>query len=408
MVQSTQCLSCTSKSLEKVLDLGTTPLANRFIRPEDLGQAEPRFELAWLFCSDCGLVQLSELVDPEILFAHYLYMTGWSSTMKAHHERLARHHVQLGALNASSLVVDIASNDGSLLREFQQHGVQVLGVEPARNLAEVAREQGVETVSVFFDAEQARSLREERGAAACACANNVFAHVPAPGSFVEGMRILTEPEGFVSVEVPYLVPLLDKLEYDTVYHEHMSYFSIRALAHLFERAGLAIFDLQHVAVHGGTVRVLARAGSGHADCVRDALDEERARGLEDVSTYLAFAERVAENKRALRRTLEDLRSAGKRVAAYGAPAKGNTLLNTCAIGTDLVEYTVDKNPLKVGTLTPGMHLPVKEHSFLAEDQPDVALILPWNLRDEIVEQEAAFRAKGGQFLVPIPEPQLLT
>ena len=407
MASVTACLSCGARAPEPVLSLGLSPLANRYLTAAELAQPEPRFPLELLFCSGCGLLQLSEHVDPEVLFGHYLYLTGMSATMARHHEELAQSHGQRLGLAARDLVVDVASNDGSLLGHFARLGVRTLGVEPARNLAERSRAAGIATECVFFGEHAAVTLRHRHGMARLLTANNVLAHVPDLGGFLRGVRTLIEPDGVASIEVPYLVPMLHKLEYDTIYHEHLSYFSVRALASAFERAGLAIFDLVSLPIHGGTVRVLARAGSSHGTPVVHARAFERQNGLEDPATYHGFARRVAGNRDALLALLRDLRRQGARIAAYGAPAKGNTLLNYCGIGTDLVEYTVDKSPLKAGRFTPGMHLPIKPQPFLEQDRPDYCLILPWNLTDEIVAQEAGYRRKGGRFLVPIPEPRIL-
>ena len=408
MSRSHACLSCGSSALELVLDLGRTPLANSNLRAEDLGKPEPSYPLELLFCLECGLLQLSELVPPEILFSSYVYVTGTSSTMVAHLRAFADAAIRRFDLGARDLVVEIASNDGTLLEAFVQRGVRGLGVEPAANLVELARNRGVESVARFFSEPLARELRAERGPAALVCGNNVLAHVPDLPGVLAGCRILTEPAGVVSIEVPYLVPMLERLEYDTIYHEHLSYFSVRALAGAFARAGLAIFDVQELPVHGGSLRILARAGVRHGEVAEGFVRREEERGLEELETYRAFARAVEKNRRDLVALLRSLRAAKKRVAAYGAPAKGNTLLNTCGIGTDLVEYTVDKNPLKVGSYTPGMHLPIRPVPFLAQDRPDHALILPWNIAAEIVEQERAYRAKGGSFLVPIPEPMILS
>jgi len=408
---SPACLNCGSTEREPVLDLGATPLANSNVRAEDLDKAEARYPLALLFCRVCGLVQLSELVPPEVLFSDYVYMTGASSTMVAHFHAWAAAAVRRFGLGPKDLVVELASNDGTLLAGFLAQGVRVLGVEPAANLCAVAREKGVESLPRFFSEAEARSLRAERGPAALVCGNNVLAHVPDLPGVLAGCRILTEPAGAVSIEVPWLLHLVERLEYDTVYHEHLSYFSVGALADAFARAGLAIFDLEELSVHGGSLRVLARARaggeSGHGDALTPFLARERALGLERAETYHAFARRVAANREALRTRLAAWKAEGRRVAAYGAPAKGNTLLNYCGIGTELVEYTVDKNPLKVGTYTPGSHLPIREVAVLAQDRPDYALILPWNLSAEIVRQESLYRERGGRFLVPIPEPRVL-
>jgi hypothetical protein len=408
MARSRACIACGSSERELVLDLGETPLANANVHERDLAKPEARYPLQLYYCRGCGLVQLSEIVPPEVLFADYVYLTGASATMVAHLRAFAHEATRRFGLSRRDLVVEIASNDGTLLRAFGELGVRTLGVEPAENLVELARESGVESVARFFSAELARELRAERGPAALLAGNNVLAHVPDLSGVLEGARLLTEPAGVVSIEVPYLVHLLDRLEYDTIYHEHLSYFSVRALAQAFARAGLAIFEVQPLSVHGGSLRILARAGTEHATAVSELIERERARGLEELETYHAFARKVAENRRALVGLLRELRAQGRRIAAYGAPAKGNTLLNTCGIGTDLVEYTVDKNPLKVGSYTPGMHIPIRPVEFLAQDRPDHALILPWNLAAEILEQERLYREKGGQFLVPIPEPRILT
>jgi SAM-dependent methyltransferase len=407
MSASPACLNCGSKERERVLDLGSTPLANANVRREDLAAPEPRFPLQLLFCRSCTLVQLSELVPPEVLFSDYAYMTGASTTMVAHFADFAQEAVRRFQLGPRELVVEVASNDGTLLAAFRKHGVRVLGVEPGANLCEVAAQKGVECVARFFSEDEAQRLRAARGPAALLCGNNVLAHVPDLSGVLRGCRALVEPAGVVSIEVPWLLHLVERLEYDTVYHEHLSYFSAGALADAFARAGLAIFDLQELSVHGGSLRVLARAGRGHGPALAPFLERERALGLERAETYHVFARRVAANQAAVRALLERFRREGKRVAAYGAPAKGNTLLNSCGIGTELIEYTVDKNPLKVGRYTPGAHLPIREVSTLASDRPDYALILPWNIAGEIVQQEALFRAAGGRFLVPIPEPKVL-
>lgn len=407
MSASPACLACGSTRRERVLDLGSTPLANANVRPENAAKPEARYPLELLFCLDCALVQLSELVPPEILFSDYCYMTGASSTMVAHFGAFAAAAAKRFGLGAKDLVVEVASNDGTLLAAFLKNGTRVLGVEPAANLCQVAAEKGVESLPRFFGTSVARELRAERGPAAMVCANNVLAHVPDLPGVLLGMRLLTEPAGVVSIEFPWLYRLVEHLEYDTVYHEHLSYFSIVALEKAFARAGLAIFDIEELSVHGGSLRVLARAGKEHGPRVAELVARERALGLDRAAGFHAFAKRVAANKTALRALLTGLKQDGKRIAAYGAPAKGNTLLNYCGVSTDLVEYTVDKNPLKVGCLTPGARLPIRPVSVLAEDRPDYALILPWNIAPEIVTQERLYRERGGRFLVPIPEPKAL-
>jgi SAM-dependent methyltransferase len=403
----TRCLSCGGLDLRRVLSLGATPLANSFVDPGRAAEPEARYPLELVFCAGCALLQLSERVDPAILFRDYVYMTGTSSTMARHHESLASAHVARLSLGEESLVVDIASNDGSLLKAFAGKGVRTLGIEPAANLARVARDAGIDTIDRFFDVDCALSVVADFGHADLVCANNVLAHVPDLGGFLKGCRLLLGTSGVLSVEVPWLAPLVENLEYDTIYHEHLSYFSVLALRAAFSRAGLAIFDLEHLPVHGGTVRVLARPGQSFGAIVDETCALERQRGLDRAATFLEFAARVERSRAELRALLKSLKKQGRRVAAYGAPAKGNTLLNTCGIGPDLVEYTVDRNPLKVGKLTPGMRIPVMSRDRLDADPPDYLLILPWNLTDEIMQQESEFRRKGGRFVIPIPEPRVV-
>lgn len=407
-VRPSTCLVCGGEDRPLVLDLGSTPLANAFVKEEDLAAPEASYPLELLFCQTCGLMQLSEVVPPEILFADYIYMSGTSATIVEHNRALSAMHRDDLGLGSDDLVVEIASNDGSLLSAFQPYGVQVLGVEPAANLAAMANERGVRTTNRFFDRAAAEELREEYGRASLICANNVLAHVADPVGFLSGCRELTEPGGVTSIEVPHLMTLLDGLEYDTIYHEHLSYFSVRALAEAFGRAGLAIFDVQEIPIHGGSVRVLARPGTGHGDVVESLEERERQRGMDQVATWTRFADAVARSKTRLLETLDQHLREGHRVAAYGAPAKGNTLLNYCGIGPDRVAYTVDRNEMKVGRYTPGTHIPVLETAHLRADRPDVTLILPWNIAAEIRRQEDAYVRSGGRFMIPLPEPTELT
>jgi hypothetical protein len=403
-----RCLSCGSDDLAMVLSLGSTPLANAFVDPRKKDAPEPSYPLELWFCGSCFLLQLAERVPPEILFKDYVYMTGTSKTMERHHEALVLAHVRRLGLGEESLVVDIASNDGSLLKVFARQGARTLGIEPASNLARIARDAGIDTIDRFFDVSCALSVVADYGNADLVCANNVLAHVPDLHGFLTGCRTLLGTSGMLSVEVPYLAPLVDHLEYDTVYHEHLSYFSVLALDNAFRRAGLGIVDIEHVPVHGGTVRVLARPGREAGTAVVEHCRAERARGFDRAATFHEFAARVEKNKAALVALLHGLRKEGRRIAAYGAPAKGNTLLNYCGLGADVIEYTVDRNPLKVGKLTPGRHIPVHPRERLDTNAPDYLLILPWNLTDEIMEQESAYRKRGGRFVIPIPEPRVVS
>ena len=356
------------------------------------------------------MVQLADVIDPELLFRNYLYVTGTSDTIAEHNVRYAAAVVELVGLGADDLVVEAASNDGSLLRCFQTHGVRTLGIEPATNIAEQARAAGVETVNRFFEPECAADVRAEHGPAKVVIGNNVLAHVDTPVDFLRAARALISSDGYVIVEVPQLREFVERLEYDTVYHEHLSYFSVTSLMRVCEEAGLCVERIDHVPVHGGSVRMYAapvEALAEHGAAVRALADEERDEGLTSIERFRRFATDVQANREALLALLTRLKAEGKTVAGYGAPAKGNTLLNYCGIGTDLLPYTVDKSPLKVGLYTPGSHIPVLPVETLLERRPDYVLILAWNFADEIVRQQAEYARRGGRFIVPLPEPRVV-
>ncbi len=404
------CRVCGGRALESILSLGPSPLANSFLRSPDQFASEARYPLDLYFCSTCSLLQLLDVVNPEVLFRHYLYVTGTSTTMAAHNHEYARRVVEVLDLRAGDLVAEAASNDGSLLRCFREHGVATLGIEPARNLAAMATAAGIDTVNEFFTEALARDLRRERGPARAVVANNVLAHVDEPAEFLAGCRELLADDGLITIEVPYLGELLDRLEYDTVYHEHLSYFSVNALLALCERVQLSAVRLDRLPVHGGTIRLyLSRSANGHSAQLRALADDERRRGITDVARYRAFATDVATSRAALVGLLSELVRSGKQVVGYGAPAKGNTLLNFCGIDTRFLPYTVDRNPLKVGLYTPGTHIPVRDVAALAstDRRPDYVLILAWNFADEIIDQQRAYREQGGKFIVPVPRPQVL-
>jgi SAM-dependent methyltransferase len=405
-----RCRACGGGSLRRFLELGPSPLANSFLRSPAEFSGEEFFPLDVYFCEDCSLVQLLDVIAPQVLFRDYIYVSGTSRTMARHNEAYARDVVDRLDLSSDDLVIEIASNDGSLLRCFASRGVGVLGIEPARNIAAMARAASIETLEEFFSLGVAREVRADRGPASVVVANNVLAHVNETRDFLLGCRELLGPDGRIIVEVPYVGSLLANLEYDTVYHEHLCYFSVNALIRLYEGADLAIEHIEHVPVHGGSIRIWAARAEdleSHGRQVRELAEAEDREGLTGFERYRAFGQAVDENRAALRALLQKLWSDGHTVAGYGAPAKGNTLLNYCGIGSDWLPYTVDKNPLKVGLLTPGMHVPVRPVATLLEERPDYVFILAWNFADEIMGQESEYRSRGGRFIVPIPTPRVI-
>lgn len=404
------CRSCGGTDLREFLSLGPTPLANAFLQSPAEFAGERSFPLDVFFCCSCSLVQLLDVIDPGVLFDSYIYLSGTSDTMAAHNRSYASTVVNLLDLGRNDLLVEVASNDGSLLRCFQDLGIRCIGVEPAGNVAEIARQRDIETVNRFFDSAAAREIRASRGEARVVVANNVLAHVDDPIDFLTGCKQLLGNYGMVIVEIPYVRELLDRLEYDTIYHEHLCYFSMTALLRLFATAGLAVDRVDRVPVHGGSLRVYARPATGDRDHGDQALalarEEERAE-LTSFDRYKRFARDVEENRRALRALLMSLKVDSKTIAGYGAPAKGNTLLNYCDIDTELLPFVVDKAPMKVGMYTPGSHIPVLAVEELLGRQPDYTMILAWNFADEIMQQAQTYRQRNGKFILPIPEPKIV-
>jgi SAM-dependent methyltransferase len=391
------------------LSLGTTPLADALVAPERAGEPEERFPLDVAFCPDCSLVQILHAVAPEKLFVdNYLYFSSFSPALLAHARRHALGLIESRRLGPDSLVVELASNDGYLLSNFVERGVPVLGIDPAPEPAAAARAAGVPTLEAFFGSELARALRAEGRRADVLVANNVMAHVPDLNGFVEGISILLADDGVATIENPYVRDLVDRGEFDTIYHEHFCYFSCTAVDALLRRHGLFLNDVERFDdLHGGTLRWYAGHHEDPSPAVRRYLAEEQRCGLTGADYYRHFAGRVASIQAELRDLLGDLKARGHRLAAYGAAAKGATLLNSTGIGLDLLDFVVDRNPHKQGRLMPGAHLPIYDPSELVARRPDEVLLLAWNFAAEIVEQQRPYLDLGGRFIVPVPRPAIL-
>ena len=401
------CRFCGAVLRTTMVDLGMSPLCETFLLPQELNAPETFFPLHVRVCERCLLAQVQEYVTPEDIFEEYAYFSSYSTAWLDHTKRYADAMTERLGLGADSLVVELASNDGYLLQWFVEKGVPVLGIEPAANVAQVAIDRGIPTRVEFFGEEVARALAAEGVQADLVAGNNVLAQVPDLNSFVAGITTILAPGGTVTIEFPHLRKLMDGNQFDTIYHEHFWYFSLLATEKVFAAHGLTLFDVEELWTHGGSLRVFARhADEADARPVTEAVErlraEELAHGLDQMATYERFGAQVEATKRDILRFLIEARDQGKRVVGYGAPGKGNTLLNYCGIRTDLIEFTVDCNPYKHGRFLPGTHIPVHPPEALDAARPDYVFILPWNLRDEIAEQLAHVREWGGKFVAPIP------
>lgn len=403
----TACRICGAKELQPVLNLGETPLANALLRADQLGDPEPRYPLELVRCPRCTLVQITETVDPALLFRHYLYFSSFSEGMARHAAALAARLAHQEGLGANSLVVEIASNDGYLLKYYQSAGVPVLGVEPAVNIAAEANRRGVPTLAEFFDLPCGERLAQSGQLADVIHAHNVLAHVADLHGVAAGMARLLKPGGLVVVETPYVRELIEKTEFDTIYHEHLCYYSLSALDWLFAKHGLTIIDVERTPIHGGSLLVFARKYGEPTAQVREMLAEERRLGLDGAAYYRPFAQKVADLRRDLCSVLQERKAQGQRIAVYGASAKGTTLLHTFGLGTQQLDFVVDRSPFKQGLYTPGTHLPILPVEALLERQPEAVLLLTWNFAEEILRQQAEYRQRGGKFIIPVPEVRVV-
>jgi SAM-dependent methyltransferase len=409
-MSETVCRFCGAPLRDVFADLGMSPLANDYLPADRVNAMEPFYPLRALVCAKCFLVQLEEFETPEQIFSDYAYFSSYSSSWLEHSRRYAEQMIERLGLDGDSQVVEIASNDGYLLQYFADREISVLGVEPAANVAAVAVEKGIPTVVEFFGEKVAGELAPQ-SSADLLLGNNVLAHVPDLNDFVAGMRMLLKPGGVITMEFPHLMRLIDENQWDTIYHEHFSYFSFLTVSAVFAAHGLRVFDVQELPTHGGSLRIFAAHSEDgekrETDAARELAERERVAGYERLDTYLGYGRRVEADKRAILSFLIDLKQQGLRIAAYGAPAKGNTLLNYCGIRRDFIDYTCDLNPHKQGHFLPGSRIPIRSPEQLREDKPDVVVILPWNLKDEIVEQLQFVREWGGRFAARTPELTLL-
>lgn len=401
-----QCRFCDNTNVKRFLEFGEMPLANAFLTEDAVTNfTEPRFPLDVFFCKDCGLVQIGHVVPPQDIFKEYIYFSSTSDAVHKHAKYLAQSFKERFQLHNNSFVVEIASNDGCVLNYFKNLNIKILGVEPAENIAKVAVDSGIETHIDFFNKDNAKNIKEKYGNADVILARHVFAHIPEIHSFMRGLKILLSANGVIAIEAPYLVDFIEKVEFDTIYHEHLSYLSLRPMSKLFKKYQMEIFDIKHFDIHGGSlIYFIGNEGTHEVSLnVEQYIENEIQKGFNDIEIYYDFANKTSLIKTKLMDILNQLKNNGYSISAYGAPAKGNTLLNYCGISTDLIDYIVDKSTYKQGLYTPGTHIPVYSPEELLENMPDYTLLLAWNFADEILEQQKLYREKGGKFIIPIPD-----
>ena len=406
-----RCRACDINLSEPFLSLGNSPLSNAYLSKDDVHKMEPYYPLELYVCEKCFLVQLEEFETARNIFSSdYAYFSSYSESWLQHCKNYVEMMISRFGFDKDSFIVEIASNDGYLLQYFRQHNIPVLGVEPASNTAEAAIKKGIPTDIAFFDVSYAKGMRDAGKLADLIIGNNVLAHNPNLNDFVEGLKIALKPDGVITMEFPHILKLIEQNQFDTIYHEHFSYLSFHTVQTLFAAHDLMLFDVEEISTHGGSLRIYGKHKNDRSKTItrrgEDLLEKEKSFGLVDVHTYYNFREKVESTKRKLLQFLIQAKNEGKRIVGYGAPAKGNTLLNYCGIRTDFLDYTVDRNPFKQNKYLPGTHIPVKHPDKIKEDKPDYILVLPWNIKDEIIEQMSFIRAWGGKFVVPIPEVRI--
>ena len=404
------CRFCNKPLTDTFVDLGMSPLSNAFLKKEMLNDLEKKYPLCAYVCNSCFLVQLPEFEKPENIFEEYAYFSSYSSTWLKHAENYVSMMIKKFGFDEKNLVIEIASNDGYLLQFFKKINIPILGIEPAVNVAKVAKDKGIPTITRFFSENTANDLRKENKFADLIIGNNVLAHVPNLNDFVKGLKILLKPSGIITLEFPHIMQLIQKNQFDTIYHEHFSYFSLLTSKKILSFHGLTIFDVEEIPTHGGSLRIYVK----HSEYdkipinkkVKILLEKEKLYGLENISTYINFIKNVEDVKKKLQQFFKHARNSGKKIVCYGAAAKGNTLLNYCNIGKKFIDYAVDQNPHKQGLFLPGTHIPIKNPKEVQKTKPDYLIIIPWNLKEEIIEQMNYIREWGGKFMIPIPKIEI--
>jgi len=388
--------------------MGTMALANNLLTDEKLTEPELKFPLDLVFCPECSLIQITETVPPAILFSEYLYFSSFSETMLRHARDLVEKLTERCSLNNNSLVIELGSNDGYLLQYFVEKNIPVLGIEPARNICKIAEEKGVNTICEFFSADVAQKLKDKYSADIIIM-NNVMAHIADLSSLVDGIRILLKRDGIAVIEVPYVKDMIDKCEFDTIYHEHLCYFSVTALNSLFKRHGLLLVDIERLSIHGGSLRLYVAhdANERQSKAVLNLLRDEEKWGVNRIESYREFGRRVENVKESLLSLLKSLKQKGMRIAGYGAAAKSTVLLNYCNIGPETVDFVADLSPYKQGHYIPGMHIPIKSPAAIVDKKPDYILLFVWNIKDEILKQQSKYRENGGKFIIPLPQVEII-